>query len=395
MNVVRPRFRSGFGFTLIELMVAIGMSAVVAVGMYALSLVASQTFQQQQRISEVQMRVRSAMEMLRADIARAGYMASPATATDPMVCPRPAVAMQAIYARRDNPNPTHEAASNLFISPARIELVGNFTSSDVYRVMAISGRTVYLQNRTAAYARFANESVFEQVFENQFVQITGSNGMSQTVQVTDAEWTAPGSASLPYLELAAAPVVIGAGGAGCGIPGLGVGATIAPVSGIAYRVVAGANVFAEGVPTSTGRTDLVRETLAANAMGGFESVAGSARVVAEYAVDLDVSVTVDTAVAGAPEPLLTRYEFGDARVFTVLARSGAAGAAPERVRAVGLRLSVRERVQDPDFAWVARSAATDPLTRFRVFTNQIGASRVRTLTTEVELPNIAFRNLRP
>ena len=59
-----------------------------------------------------------------------------------------------------------------------------------------------------------------------------------------------------------------------------------------------------------------------------------------------------------------------------------------------LRLSIRDRAAEPSFGWVQRGAATDPLTRFRLYTDRPGASRVRTLTSEVVLRNIAARGLR-
>lgn len=381
------------GFTLMELMVAIGLSAVIAVGLYSLSMVASQTFNQQQRISEVQLRLRTAMEMLRGDIARAGYMSTPSSATDPNVCPRPTPAVQSVQLQRDTPNPTYSQSDNTFIDPVRLRLSGNYVSTDEYRIMGINGTTVSLQNQTLAYTRVPDDATFQRIFVNRWARITGSNGLMQVVKITGGSFQAPGAATYPTLTLESAPTIIGAGGAGCGIPGLGVGATIAPITTIQYRISTATNNFDESAAFATGRTDLIREELGPDAGGNVATISGTQRVIADYAVDFDIAAVVDSAAPGAPQPTLTRYPFGDARNFSVLGSLGSAGSQPERVRALSVRLSVRDRTQDPDFAWVPRAAATDPLTRFRVFPTQSGAARVRSLTTEIELPNIALRNL--
>ena len=150
------------GFTLAELLVAIGLTSVVAVGMYSLSQVSAQTFQQQQRVSEMQLRLRSAVEEMRADLARAGYMGTPNSLTDPMVCPRPLGVIQGLQLTTPGgtlpsgnayANPTVESGSNQFIAPWALTIVGNFTSTDEYRVMGItnSGLTIRLQNSTPTY----------------------------------------------------------------------------------------------------------------------------------------------------------------------------------------------------------------------------------------------------
>lgn len=390
---IRSR-RGAAGFTLLELFVAVGLSGVIAVGLYSLSMVATQTFNQQQRISEVQLRLRSAMESLRGDIARAGYMGTPSSVTDPNVCPRPSQAVQAVMAQADTPNPTHSTADNQFIAPPVLTLTGNFASSDEYMIMGINGTTVFLQNRTVPYLRVVDDATFQRIFANRWARITGANGVMQFVQITNATFQAATSAAYPALTLAIAPTIIGAGGAGCGVPGLGVGATIAPISFVQYRIAVGTNNFNESVAMSTGRTDLIRQELGPGAGGALAPVAGTLRTIAEYAVDLAVAAVVDSAAPGATQPVLTRYPFGDARTYATLGPLGAPGSHPERVRALSVRLSVRDRAQDADFAWVPRTVATDPLTRFRVFPTQLGATRVRSLTSEIQLTNVALKNLR-
>jgi hypothetical protein len=150
--------------------------------------------------------------------------------------------------------------------------------------------------------------------------------------------------------------------------------------------------------TASRKTDLVRQEyeLQPNPM----VVPSGLRVVGEFAVDFDVTVSLDD---GFPAGSLTgpvsirTLPFGDTQIDQVVGdvqSIGAGTARPQRVRSVTFRLSMREREQDPAFGWVQRASAGDPLGRFRVFDNRIGAARVRTVTTEVAVPNLALRNLR-
>jgi prepilin-type N-terminal cleavage/methylation domain-containing protein len=398
-RVRRPANGAGAGFTLMELLVALGLSAVVAVGLYSLSMVASQTFQQQQRISEIQLRLRSAMELIRADVQRAGYMSTPSSANDPMACPRSNVPVQGVRLIADAPNPTWQPAANVGINPVRLELTGNFASTDEYLVAGISGNTVFLQQQTLAYNRCCATSgaALENLFLNRVVRLRGSNGQMQFGQVISVSWQPSIGAVNPSLTLAQPPVVI-SGSAGCGIPGLGVGATIAPISTVQYSIQNAAatesNAYTGAAPFVEGKTDLVRVELMPTPTGPVP-IAGTQRIVAEYAVDLDVAGVFDMAPVGAEqEPLLQRFAFGAVQNFNLLGTAGGGPAQPHRVRALSVRLSVRDRVQDPDYGWFVRDPARDPLTRFRVNLQTPGAARVRSATTEIALPTNAARNLR-
>jgi len=380
-----------------ELLVAIGLSAIVAVGLYSISLVASQTFQQQQRISEVQLRLRSAIELLRSDVQRAGYMATPSSVADPSVCPKPTDVIQAVQLLRESSNPTHEASLNAGISPVRLVMTGNYVNTDEYLVMGIQGNLVYLQQHAPAYAqRIASATTFREIFQGRTVRITGTNGQTQFNQVIEATWQSPSGTAYPSLRLVSEPVIIGSGATGCGIAGLGVGATISPIISIQYRIASTATsqpTANVGVPASTtGKTDLVREEVVPNA-NLLTPIANTQRIAAEYAVDFDVAGVFDTGIG--LEPVHVRHPFGAENNFLLLGVAGAGASAPHRLRALSVRLSVRDRVQDPDFAWVARGdGGADPLTRFKVMPNQIGAARVRSVTTEITLPNLAYRNVR-
>jgi prepilin-type N-terminal cleavage/methylation domain-containing protein len=408
--------RPARGYTLVELLIAMLITSVTVVALYQVSRSATETFNQQQRAAEMQLRLRFAMETLRADVARAGYMMSPNTATDPRVCPRPMNPLQAIEVARDATPGVPLPTTNAFVNPARLRLVGNYTSLDEYRVAGINGTTISLQNQTPQWANVESQADMDRIFrgpmgQKRLLRITSNTGGVQFVQVNTANWQSTNSTMLPTLILDVAPMIIGDGmgmGSQCGVSGLDVGATVVPLIMVEYGVeslYSNVNQRArhrEAYPTDDTlaalKTDLVRREF--NIEPTLRENFGATRIVGEYAVDLDVGVALDDGTPNGSltgPPTMRTLGLGDTSIDTVVgsvATLGANTALPQRVRSLILRLSIRDRDQDPSFGWVARGAATEPLTRLRVFGDRPGAARVRTITTEVALPNLALRNLR-
>ncbi|HEY6879184.1 MAG TPA: prepilin-type N-terminal cleavage/methylation domain-containing protein, partial [Polyangiales bacterium] len=65
------------GFTLVELMIAMVAGSFAVAGVYYLNGVSARAMSQQMSVSDAQMSLRSAMEQIRRDVARAGYLAAP------------------------------------------------------------------------------------------------------------------------------------------------------------------------------------------------------------------------------------------------------------------------------------------------------------------------------
>ena len=404
------------GYTLVELLIAMLITSVTVLALYQVSRSATETFNQQQRAAEMQLRLRFAMESLRADISRAGFMMSPNSATDIRVCPRPTVPLQAIEVVRDALPAIPLATDNAFVRPMRLRMLGNYTSLDEYRVAGINSTTVTLQNQTPQWAAVDSVAEMQRIFlgpinGRRLLRITSNTGSIQFVQVTGVTWQASNGTTLPTLTVSPPPTLIGEGmgiGTQCGVSGLDVGATVSPIIMVEYGID---SLFNDTVQRARHRetypvddavaarkTDLVRREF--NIQPDLVENAGATRVVGEYGVDLDVGVALDDGnPVGSPTgmPAMRTLGFGDTAIDTLagsVSTLGATTAFPQRIRSIIVRLSVRDRDQDPSFGWVPRVAATDPLTRLRVFSDRPGAARVRTVTTEVALPNLALRNLR-
>ncbi len=410
------RHATNRGFTIVELMVSITITSIVVAALYSVSRATTETFNQQQRAAEMQLRLRLAMERMRVDVARAGYMATPNSEVDPRVCPKPSPLLQPLSITRATSatNPIPNLTDNAFITPVALRMVGNYTTVDEYLVDSIAGNRIRLQHHTPQWAaRVTTAAEFNRIFTpvagvNRLIRISSPTGFMQFVRVVSGSWQRYDSPTQPELVVTPSPAVIGEGsmvgaGSGCGIAGLGTGSTVAPVDMIEYRLRSGATmraVLPELYPSDATeaalKTDLVRSEWTLDATPA--EIAGTAQLVGEYAVDFDATVTADEGTGVSPVTMRGVAWGDDTNINryaeNMMGAGSASGHFPQRIRSVLLRLSIRDRNQDPAFGWVARAAATSPLTRFRVFTDRLGAARVRTLTSEVVLQNLAARNLR-
>ncbi|HEV8320014.1 MAG TPA: hypothetical protein VG389_00260, partial [Myxococcota bacterium] len=143
-----------------------------------------------------------------------------------------------------------------------------------------------------------------------------------------------------------------------------------------YRLVADATV-----PAADQKFDLVRELLAAD---GATPLAAVPVTVGEFIVDFEVAATADTAAAGA-EPNIPAAPASNA-----LFDGNGVGDNPASARTVIITLTARTGREDPDFASIPRTAATDPIRSFDVDPTIPGAARVRTLRVEVPLTNFVL-----
>ncbi|HET6339704.1 MAG TPA: prepilin-type N-terminal cleavage/methylation domain-containing protein, partial [Polyangiales bacterium] len=84
MRTRKPR--SQFGFTVVELMVSLCVGGIAISSLYAVGAASTRHFREQQRISTTQSSLRSAMNQIKRDFARAGYLATPNVAANGESC---------------------------------------------------------------------------------------------------------------------------------------------------------------------------------------------------------------------------------------------------------------------------------------------------------------------
>lgn len=393
----RARRRRGrAGFTLLELMVALAAGLIAITSVYFVSAASTRHFHEQQRVSQTQMSLRMAMETLRRDFARAGYLGTPSSDRE-NYCYRAVPRVAAIDAYVDDDPGATAALPNAGengVAADRIVLTGNYASNDAYLAVGFDGggSTVFLQRRWQAYRRsfgdpFAGAgspygfrpSDFQAVFRvGRMLHIKTLQNRHFFVRVT-ANNPAAGSVSFtPSLGVGGACVV-----------GLADGAMVAPISRVEYTVVDAArtpDLAMLAPPTADanliGATNSVLVRREVDAAGA--PIPGTTRPVLEYVADFDVDFVVDDQPTPTLPPNLVRRD--GALMAATVANN------PERIRTLIVTLSARTAEQDPRFPFAARAAGA-ALTRYRVNAALPGAARVRTARAEIMMPNLAYRDM--
>jgi prepilin-type N-terminal cleavage/methylation domain-containing protein len=395
------------GFTLIELMVAVFVGAIVIWGVYTIFVGGQRIFHEEHRISQSQLAVRLGMDVIKNDIKRAGFLSSPNIDLDPMVCRNqggPALlrlhpivhtngTAGLVYTGSSGQIPN--VSQNAYIAPDAIVLTGNYISATSYLAQTIQAAagTIMLQNISRrllpgedpnTLRAVPTDGEFAMMFpQNAYLRVVNKYGyimFSQVNSVSDAATRTINANPLPDSSLADIR---------CGIDGYGEGSEVNVVDAVMYRIEVDPN------DTTGKKTDLVRWEVSIGVDGTFAPIAGRREVIIEYAVDFQVWFREDDPAAAGPQ---IDYPVDiPADDVIVIGHDGAlldgtASAHPENLRAAVIRISVRTAEEDPTFPFVAR-AAGDPLTRFELDPQALGAAHVRTLEAQVELPNISLRNL--
>jgi prepilin-type N-terminal cleavage/methylation domain-containing protein len=390
--------RSRRAFTLLELMVALVIGGLVVAAVFTLGGASSRHFQEQQRIGVTQRSVRMAMDRLRRDVARAGYLGvSDNLSPYVRMCPNPAIPrrVRALFYVNDDPtgNTALDGINRLTngVSADRLRMTGNYTTGEHYLVRAINGGTIYLQTDWLGYRRSfvspstgqVNPTDFTNVFmQGRMLHVETPDGAHFVVNIVSATADTAGTQA----QIDVNPSV---GGDNLCLRGFGRGAIVSPISWIEYYIgspQAGSNLTPSVTAITGANTILYRRELDMTDATGATAMPGTTRALLEFAVDFNVDFYLDTANVGQP-PSLVFNTGADAQ--TTVQNS------PWKVRSVVASIAARTPEQDRRFPWPTNWAggrpANAPLNRFLVFPGRPGAARVRRLTTEIYVPNLVPR----
>lgn len=409
-EVYRERVAAPLGFTLLELMVALTVGGIAISSVYAIGAASTRVFRQQHEIANAQTSLRMAMDQVKRDLARAGYLGTPRADMPGQRCGPVDAAIDhpgdgtggdgrlaaisnfendvAIAALLDAKNGPHGFKAD------RIVMFGNYETGAEYpitidpanadRVIIDQGVYDFRRDFMTWWETPTNPDTeaFQEVFRvGRMVGLRRPMGDRSFDKVLALE-TAGGV----WKVRLAGPIAEACRDVGY----------IAPLNAIRYDVQTAAGDEAERFANTSGPvTQLVRTEVLPEDKDDPLPSAGDRRAILDYVVafNLAFQMTADTADGAADN-----YVVGTATNNQALV-SGATGA-PERIRAITIELAVRTPEQDPQLFWdtaqcPGASCLCAGLRCFRVFDDppeqwRPGAARVRSLRAEVFVPNIAL-----
>ena len=242
---------------------------IVALGIVGLSKDATQTFHEEMRSSVAEANLRTAVDRLRADLARAGYMSTGDVITDPMIARPPGLAnpinsqmkglarLSSILLNQGGSQantPLSLGANGL--NPDIIEIGGNMTTTDQYEVSVIQPaggagncQQIFLNPQSPSILRIIGLGIAStQELNNIFQPTTGGVGQFG-VRLTDKTGhtqflaTCPGTPTgflngQPYVLVEPqTPVLMGSQtGTVGGLNGYGTGALVNPVQIVHWEI---------------------------------------------------------------------------------------------------------------------------------------------------------------
>jgi type II secretory pathway pseudopilin PulG len=409
----RHRATTRRGFTLVELMVAITGGLFVSVVVFALARDGARFYQREARAADATMAVIVGFERLRGDISRAGFLATPNVRWDPRVCPPGGPvgnpgwpeALQRLAAVRilQNASPDNSVLAANGLTPDAIVLAGSYSSSEQFPVWNIqndgAAYVVFLQWQTGPLGRlgYAGMDATERqaLLASQFPAGRALRIQDQAGEIQFSTIASVSAQTTPQIVLQPQPPLVfrQTAGATCGLKGNVTGALVNTLNFVRYdvRSLAGTNydaLYGPENPHDASRTELVRVELDTN---GAE-IAGTQELVAEYAVDLKLGITVANQILNFTDPSLQTLQPGHNQIpgwaGDLTATASAQNQGPHRVRAVRVRLSVRSQEADREGPVIAGGTVAPGL--YRIGLGPAGKapySRVRTLQTDLALHN--------
>jgi prepilin-type N-terminal cleavage/methylation domain-containing protein len=406
------RPRRAAGFTLLELMVSLTIGGLAISAMYTIGAALVRQYHAQQQTANAMTSLRVALNQVKRDIARAGYLATPnlvPTGFPSLGCannyaqhqPSPGSgALAAISLFTDNACNADASCVNVHagingnitngFTADNLVLIGNYeTSSEYPNVQLVTSTTVSVGRSAHSYqtdftqwwsqgdTTLPDTDAFKRAFApGRMIRIRTTSGLQHYARVINggvADQTGTNDARVSF-DTAIPP------GCQAGTDG----AWIAPISALRY--------YARNDPTPPNpnprgpMAQLVREEVQANdkvtplALTDPTNLAytyTNTRVVLDYLVSFNLGFVVNTA-----NPVDV-YNAGNDT-----AAANTVNGTPERVRAVTIELSARS--PDDDRALAPGGCAN--LRCFQVTAGRPAAARVRTLRAEVFVPNVAFES---
>jgi prepilin-type N-terminal cleavage/methylation domain-containing protein len=403
------RSRLGSGFSLLELMVALGVGAIAITSIYAVGASTTRQFQRQEQLAGTQTSMRFAMNQLKRDIARAGYLSTPNVAVTPMCGATPSslntanvrlAAFSQFVNNETDPatavEPNAENDNLTEFTADRISLIGNYeTTAEYAGIELVDPKTIAVPMDWHAFRRDFTDwydgdgdyqhALFAEVFKvGRMIRIQTTERKRHFAVITGVVEPAAGERPKIGFEPEVPDLCKSAVNNGW----------VAPVSVIelSVRDKADDTITAEAMgpvgqlmrremkPGVDERDETLVMTIDADPLNDAVDNANS-RSILDLVVAFNLQFTLNAAGAGLGTA--DNYQVG----VTTDTDNGIADA-PERIRSVLIDVAVRAPFQDSSRGWVEGSC--EGMRCFRVFTGRPGSAPVRRMRTEVFVPNVAY-----
>jgi prepilin-type N-terminal cleavage/methylation domain-containing protein len=382
----RPTSRRGF--TLLEIMVALTVGGIALGSLYAVGSASQRHFRQQQRISATQTSLRAAMDELKHDFQRAGFMSTPNSQMAGETCSQTMgvdganqLAAEAGLIKRDtrpdslDPDTLNDAT---YYTTDDVWLTGNYATSGEYPGITLEsdGKTVDIPMNWQSFRRdftvwsgLSAGTCVPEAFEAAFPvgRMVRLHGLTERNFYSYVDRTTCTGADTAQIVLTSTVPAV------CNMTG----GWIAPVSFMRYWVTD--TSAAEGTRVGANRVSVLRRTEVkpGQRTAALTTTTGTTPIDDRAILDYVVRFNVD---------FMLRIPTNANIINFVPATDIATIANPERVRGAIIDLVARTAEHEPEFF------SDLPHYSFKVFPTR-GAARVRRAHAEVLMPNIAYRQL--
>lgn len=381
----RPIRRLPFcaGITLVETLVSMLIAAILMGSMYYVYSLSTGAYRVQEQVMRSMEQARFGLEMLKRDIAAAGFLATPDSQADANVCPKPITRLQGIYFGRDQGD-VYGETSNVNIQPSSVTLLGAYASPEVFFTQQIQNRIVSLQN-SPNFPTTQDE--FDQIFStNHLLRIVNAEQYEMYYGISSADFAARTVTLVTPAKQSIPPDY-------CGIQGFGVGLEVNVVNYIQYILLRDTRTGAPADGNGNGnKVDLVRQDLTPSGV----VVTGSRLVIAEFMADLQFYDFVRDIDPTAQDPTLAVIpNTGDVVNVDGTGLFGlGVGARPQDLRFVTAVLTARSMDEDPNLVFTPRVGLFSPIEAYDSEITLDGAARTVTLASRIEIRAFKVRNVK-
>ncbi len=373
------------GLTLIELLVASAVAAILIVAVYYVYTATTQGYRLQGQMMGAMQQARFGLDQLQRDLSSAGFLATPSATADNSVCPKPLQRLPGVVfsVAGDVHNPTR----NDNVHPQAVTMLGAFWSPAIFYTHNIDGATVTLLDGVASGGTFPqSQDEFTRLFRSpRFLRIVNADQFEMYLPIASADYANRTITLSSNVPLTAPP-------GSCGLQGHGVGLEVSVAGYVRYLLSGDPSTDPNEDP---GKIDLIREEIDGNDPDLDTVVRNSTLRVAEYVVDLEFTdFTFDIGQVGQAPQMQQVATLAAVNASTERTLDTSAQARPQDLRFVTAILTTRTQHEDESFLFRQRTTANVPLESYDLDPTMVGSAHTVALASRVGLPSFLVRNVK-